>query len=480
MRHRTLAACLTLTLTFPRPLFADALKVQQAHQSLIRSELAVGLEEPSHQEGGTPSWKEMERRKRFIEWARTSQGMRSSSYKDLQHELLIHYRDLVVHQARRIARKLPPLALVDLDDMISVGTIGLMDALRNYDPAQGVKLSTYVRHRIRGAILDELRKVGWEKRRIRGLAKVLQQEGKASLSTEEAASFLRVEPEVAQRALALLHSVGGLTSLDKRVYIEDDGREVLRRDLLADPREPDPSHRIEQRDYIRYLMRLFTDRERLIILLYYYEGWTTKQIGQELDLDESRIVQILGDLHQRIRERAEKFLDQRTVLMRLDTIPRRLRYARLARGLPQSDVNSDHERKTKRPRRESLERYAHRYRVPMEWLEKGEGVPDFLEPEYLDSVDFIEIEKARKEKGISVGIFAQAAGITLYTYRSYMRGEVIPAPEVLKQLRDALEGNFSGRANVTAGLEEAARLAGVPRGDVSEEAQEIRAYGQMP
>lgn len=418
------ATCLILSLSFPELLFADALKVQQAQQSLIQAELASGLEETPHQGDGVLSSEEMERRRRFIEWAQTEQGMKSGTYKGLLDELTIRYQRLVIHEALRISRKRPHLPVADLNDLISVGTIGLMEALENYNPAHGTELSTYAVPRIRGAIFDELRKVNWETREIQDLAQILQGEGKTSLSMEETADFLEIRPEIARRVVDLLRPGGRPESLEATVYEKESGRRVLRRDLLADPREPDPSRRIEEEDFVRYLMRGLPNRERIILLLYHYLEWTEKQIGEDLGLAESRISQILGVLHQQIRERGKEFFDQGTALMRLGSIPRRLRYARLARGLPARNRKmslSGYESGAQRPGQEMLERFAQRYQVPVEWLEKG---------------------------------------------------KVIPAPEVFKRLQESLEKS--------TGLEEAARLAGVPRGNVSDETEQSRAYAQMP
>jgi len=206
--------------------------------------------------------------------------------------LMEHYRPLVKYVAERLHTKLPDK--VEVDDLISAGNFGLMDALNAFDPERGVKFETYCSPRIRGAILDELRSMDWVPRLVRARAHQLT---RATLALEahlgrkpteqETASELDIDMEEFHRLKRDANAVG-LVSLNAK-YGEEEGDKDLREiDILKDQKSADPLTEAQKRDLKSLLTKGLTRAERLIIVLYYYEEMTMKEIGATLDLSESQ------------------------------------------------------------------------------------------------------------------------------------------------------------------------------------------------
>lgn len=225
--------------------------------------------------------------------------------QDLRNRLIERYRPLVVSQTWRVWRRLPNG--VEFDDLCSAGVFGLMDAIDAFDPERGVKFEIFGLRRIHGAIIDELRKMDWVPRLTRSRASKINA---AILALE---IQLGRPPTIEDLAARLELSVGeleklmqkaealGLISLHKKWY-ETDGQEgVEELDLLEDRKGEDPTLRLRQADLLRLATRGLNRNERLLIVLYYYEGITMKQIGATLGLSESRVSQMHTDLIQRLR-----------------------------------------------------------------------------------------------------------------------------------------------------------------------------------
>jgi len=164
-----------------------------------------------------------------------------------------------------------------------------------------------------GAMLDELRSMDWVPRMIRSKASKLNEAYK-TLEFElgrkpcdyEIAEYLNIELTELPQMLAETHSVN-ITSLDKKWGETDGFKDIREVDVLADQRGEDPTERLEKVDMIRGFTRGLTKSERLIIILYYYEEMTMKEIGMTLDLSESRVSQ----MHSAIVERMKKMHQER-------------------------------------------------------------------------------------------------------------------------------------------------------------------------
>jgi len=219
--------------------------------------------------------------------------------------LLEHYRYLVRYTAERLHTKLP--GKVELDDLISSGTFGLMDAIDAFDAGRGVKFETYCSPRIRGSILDELRSMDWVPRLVRARAHQLSR-AKQSLEAhlgrkprkEELAEEMDMDITDFERLQQDADAVG-IVSLDSQ-YGDDEGEKDIREiDIIRDRKSEDPPIEAQKRDLKDLLTKGLTRAERLIVVLYYYEEMTMKEIGATLDLSESRVSQMHSSILLRLK-----------------------------------------------------------------------------------------------------------------------------------------------------------------------------------
>ena len=229
---------------------------------------------------------------------------------ELRNQLVENYLPLVKYNAERIWSRLPDG--VELDDLISAGVFGLMDAIDAFDVNRGVKFETYCVPRIRGAMLDELRTMDWVPRLVRSKASKLDEARKtleAALgrppSADEMASRLGLSLEEFEQLVGEATAVS-LVSLNKKWYETDSYKDVREIDILEDKKSEDPTHRIQNRDLMRLVTRGLNRNERLIIILYYYEDMTMKEIGATLDLSESRVSQMHSSIVARLQSQLSK------------------------------------------------------------------------------------------------------------------------------------------------------------------------------
>ena len=219
--------------------------------------------------------------------------------------LLEHYLPLVKYTAERIYAKLPDK--VELDDLISAGIFGLMDAIDAFDPDRGVKFETYCTPRIRGAILDELRSMDWVPRLVRARAHQLE---RALRTLEAHLGRMPTDKEIANemelgmeefRRLQRDATATGLVSLNNKFSDADSEKDVREIDIIEDQRSQNPLIEAQKRDLKGLLTKGLTRAERLIIVLYYYEEMTMKEIGATLDLSESRVSQMHSSIIARLK-----------------------------------------------------------------------------------------------------------------------------------------------------------------------------------
>lgn len=217
----------------------------------------------------------------------------------LRTKLLEEYLPLVKSVAGRMALGFPKS--VELPDLISTGVIGLIEALSHFDPSRGVKFETYAVPRIRGAILDELRALDWVPRSTRAKTRAIDRtlfklENKLGRvpTLKELAKSLRISPtEVVE---AIDDAAGSsMLSLDELVYKEDDNRQVPRIETLETTASDNILSNIEKQELKAFLVKalqMISEQERLVLTLYYYEELTLKEIGEVMQISESRVSQI--------------------------------------------------------------------------------------------------------------------------------------------------------------------------------------------
>jgi len=182
-----------------------------------------------------------------------------------------------------------------------------MDAIDAFDPGRGVKFETYCSPRIRGSILDELRSMDWVPRLVRARASQLTK-ATQSLKThlgrkpteKETAEELDIDMEEFNRLMRDATAVG-LVSLEGK-YSEGDSEKNIREiDIVKDQKSRNPVTEAQKRDLKNLLTKGLTRAERLIIVLYYYEEMTMKEIGATLDLSESRVSQMHSSIIARLK-----------------------------------------------------------------------------------------------------------------------------------------------------------------------------------
>lgn len=215
-------------------------------------------------------------------------------------ELIVDHLPLVKYLAQRMVTKLPPS--VEVNDLVSAGVLGLMDAVEKYEAERGVKFKTYAEQRIRGAMIDSLRSMDWAPRSLRrkeralekAYATVEQTKGRTA-SDDEVARELNLDIEELHRWLTDLNgvSLGGFNNCGS-----DEDSQAEPTDLLqyVPDREENIPYYIFEREELREQLSAAIDnlpeKERMVISLYYYEELTMKEIGTVLGVNESRISQL--------------------------------------------------------------------------------------------------------------------------------------------------------------------------------------------
>lgn len=227
----------------------------------------------------------------------------------VRNELVVRHTTLVRHIAEREVQKLP--RSVDVDDLCQEGMNGLMDAITKFNPELGIKFKTYASTRIRGAMMDSLRRQDWQPRNERQRAKSiertrveLREELRRDPTDEEIARQLSLKPRDVQKMQPRqMHSVS-----DRRQTASEDGEHTL--DALAESRERTPIEHAHRKDLMEELGRVLTPKERAILAMYYLDGLTFRQIGIHLAITESRVCQIHTNMKRRLRQQFEDRQDQ--------------------------------------------------------------------------------------------------------------------------------------------------------------------------
>jgi RNA polymerase sigma factor for flagellar operon FliA len=218
----------------------------------------------------------------------------------LREQLILHYSPLVKYVAGRVSVGLPPN--VEQADFVSSGVFGLIDAIEKFDIERSIKFETYAITRIRGAMIDELRALDWIPRSVRQKARNVE---RAYATLEAKLHRTPTEQEVAEEmgvGVEDLHAVFSQLSLANVVALEEllsvgseGGGRLSIMDTLEDTGADNPVEVAEGRELRRLLSRAINslpDREKTVVMLYYYEGLTLAEIGHVLGVTESRVSQI--------------------------------------------------------------------------------------------------------------------------------------------------------------------------------------------
>ena len=215
----------------------------------------------------------------------------------IRDQLIIEYSQLVKYIAIRVSAGLPDE--VEVDDLISVGILGLIKAVENFNPSMGVKFETFSGFRIKGAMLDELRQWDWiprsARQKIKDISKayqVLESKLGRTPYDKEVADYLGMTEE----EFNIANSENGpvVFSLDKESF-SNDGDGLSFEEKVKDERAEDPLIAMEKKELksvIKEAINELKDKEKLIVALYHFEELNLKEIGKVLNISEGRVSQI--------------------------------------------------------------------------------------------------------------------------------------------------------------------------------------------
>jgi RNA polymerase sigma factor for flagellar operon FliA len=227
--------------------------------------------------------------------------------RDQKEELIKEYAPLIKFVAQKIAVRLPPN--IELDDLISAGSIGLMDAIDKWDPSRDNKFKTYAEFRIRGSILDELRAQDWVPRSVRDKSKALDRTvaqleidlGRAP-TDEEISSKLSMSMDEFHDLVNQVRPVSLLSIDDQPTFSDSDKKSIS--NLLEGSKSGNPFNQLNVKvikDVVAKAIEELPERQRLVLSLYYFEDLNLKEIGQVLRVTESRVSQLHAQAVTRLR-----------------------------------------------------------------------------------------------------------------------------------------------------------------------------------
>ena len=236
-------------------------------------------------------------------WRDAVKAGKDDEARDFHSELVERHQPLVRFLAERMAVNLP--RSVSVDDLMQEGNFGLMDALSKFDADRGIKFKTYCSTRIRGAILDSLRTQDWVPRLARRRAKdiqivrdeFLETSGREPSDKEIAAALDLKEKDIAHHG-----SLKSMNSLSDRKPSGGD-EAAPQMDTLGSSKEADPFSCIDHADLMKVITSSLSDKERMVLQLFYIEDLNLREIGERLHITESRVCQIRSVVLKRLRER---------------------------------------------------------------------------------------------------------------------------------------------------------------------------------
>jgi RNA polymerase sigma factor for flagellar operon FliA len=215
----------------------------------------------------------------------------------LRDRLLLHYAPLVKYVAGRVGTGLP--SHVDIADLVQSGVFGLWDAIDRFEPERGLKFETYAMQRIRGAILDELRAQDWVPRSVRSRAREVERalerlETRLQRSASDAEVAAELGISVAElRELYAQLQLTSVVALDELMAVGRGGTSIA--ETLPDEAAQEPGaflDSVESRRLLAEAVSQLTDRDRVVVSLYYFENLTLAEIGRVLGVTESRVCQL--------------------------------------------------------------------------------------------------------------------------------------------------------------------------------------------
>ncbi len=235
--------------------------------------------------------------------------------REIDREKIIQqFLPRVKHYANRYNFGLPPE--LSIEDLISAGIVGLLEAVERFDPSKNVSLSTFADFRIRGAMIDQIRSMQWAskdaRKRLEDVRKTyndLEKELNRSATDEEVAERMNMSYDELYKTLSIANKMS-ILSLEE-ISVVTDGKPIDILEMIPDRQGKDIIEELNLREMQQALGRFIEElpeHERLVITLYYYEELTMKEIGKVLNLSESRICQLHGKAIILLKNKLEAFL----------------------------------------------------------------------------------------------------------------------------------------------------------------------------
>lgn len=216
---------------------------------------------------------------------------------DVKEELVKKHIPLVKYIASRVI--IGKTKYIDYDDLVGYGMLGLMDAMKKFDPSKGMKFSTYASIRIRGSMIDELRrtspisKSAMDKlNRYNEAIEKLQMKNFKEPKLEEVAKELDISLKEVSKIENYINYIS-IISLENFIFSDEDDVSIMA--TVVDKNSPSPEKILEEKELIEYLEKAINklkERDKIVLSLYYYERFTLKEIGKVLEVSESRVCQL--------------------------------------------------------------------------------------------------------------------------------------------------------------------------------------------
>ncbi|MBO7429992.1 MAG: RNA polymerase sigma factor WhiG [Spirochaetia bacterium] len=229
---------------------------------------------------------------------------------ELRNIIVSKYAPLAKYVAGRLSIGMPPS--VDFGDLVNCGIVGLMDAVEKFEPDKNVKFKTYAITRIRGAIYDELRTLDWVPRSVRQKAReiedavrITEEKLGRSATDEEVAEFMKISVGEYREDLYKVSCTSVLSLNDLRNNSDGDDKISLM-DSLEAPSSVNPDVIVEKEEVKKIIAESINElpeKEQKVLVLYYYEELTLKEIGKVLEVTESRVSQLHTKAITRLRAR---------------------------------------------------------------------------------------------------------------------------------------------------------------------------------
>ncbi len=223
---------------------------------------------------------------------------KKSGSLDIREKIIIKYIPLVKHVVSKFVNNLPKN--IEYEDLVEYGIIGLLDAVAKFDITKDVDFKTYALLRIRGAIYDELRGLDMLPRTLRKVSKnieaayiEIEREKGRPATDEEVCRYLNISIKELDEYFSKIN-VANIYSLEESIGESEDGSSTLG-SIIEDKKSENPHEKLEKKEIKEALMegiKELSEKERIVINLYYYEELTLKEIGKVMDISESRVSQI--------------------------------------------------------------------------------------------------------------------------------------------------------------------------------------------